>query len=59
MPDPNIIEQRSWYSDGYVVVTRERGLPKGLWYQLPYRRFQVRWRGGWLTLPWHAVRRRD
>lgn len=48
----NIIEERSWYSDGYVPVTRERGLRSGCWGQLPYRRFKVRWRGGWLTLPW-------
>lgn len=48
----NIIEERSWYHNGYVVVSKEVGQAKGLWHRFPYRRFKLRWRGGWITLPW-------
>jgi hypothetical protein len=47
-----IVEQRSWYSTGYCAVEKQCGLCKGIWLQLPYRRFTVPWRDGRVATPW-------
>jgi hypothetical protein len=48
---PTIIEERSWYQDGYCMNARENLHDPSLWYQLPYRRFSIPWKNGRIYTP--------
>lgn len=49
-----IVEERSWYRDGFVIV-RDPTVPH--WHLLPYRRFIVPWYGRRIATPWYPRRK--